>query len=601
MRRPFRCIAVVLAATLPACRDALAPKSATTQVSIPTVAVAAGTSDSSDMRATERFSVRTNIVGSLKPRASLALTATVVANVSTQNAEVTIAFPELDGTGVLTRADRARRVGKVVSSAYRQTLSFATLQPQQVELNVTVAKPGYYRAVVTVAQRSSEPAVKDGMWVKTTAQEELWFVIDDAGGRVTRTFDEFALPDSADFEPGERHYLTGLAAIRAAERRAARRKDTVAVNARIAGKTKKLGGSPAAFVSSTPRRLTYYNPDAGADQPLSGAIVYWQIHDTFNNITDSYYGQTDANGVYPGPCVTYPALEYATVSYSLENNDVRVIGGAGSWYEGDCDPNLPSHVVESQRSWLFSRYNDFIPFSRGLLNVSRIRVDVVYDVNEPGAFYQSANDRITIGPNTIYTDYGRFTVAHEYGHAIHEKALGGIATTSGQCPSPHALNGYYTLACALSEGFGDFLGATSQNVWDVYGYYIVIADYAYTPGANGSIQEAAVAAMMYDLTDSPGGDGSASEPWDVTSGERVAATIRDCRVRYGSGFITKVRGADDFVYCAERTIDPAVRSSFFLTRSSSTRAAAITANATASANWPSSGVRSVWRKNLYGL
>ena len=303
--------------------------------------------------------------------------------------------------------------------------------------------------------------------------------------------------------------------------------------------------------------------------------------------------------------MTYPALEYATVSYSLENTDVIVINGTGSWYESDCDPNLPSHVIDSERSWLFRRFSEFIPFSRGLLNVSRPRIDVVYDANASTAFYASSNDRVTIGPSTIFFDYGRFVVSHEYGHAIHEKALGGIAPNSGQCPTPHSLNGYYNLSCALTEGFGDFVGATSENIWDVYAFYIVIVDYtnqyAYTPGANGSIQEAAVAAMMYDLTDGPGGDGGASEPWDTTSGERVAATIRDCRVRYGSWFISKVRGVDDFVYCAERTIDATVRSSYFLTRPSSVRATAIANNATSSPDWPSTGVRSVWLKNLYGL
>lgn len=33
----------------------------------------------------------------------------------------------------------------------------------------------------------------------------------------------------------------------------------------------------------------------------------------------------------------------------------------------------------------------------------------------------------------------------------------------------------------------------------------------FTPEANGSIQEVSVAALMYDLTDSDGGDASASE------------------------------------------------------------------------------------------
>jgi hypothetical protein len=110
-----------------------------------------------------------------------------------------------------------------------------------------------------------------------------------------------------------------------------------------------------------------------------------------------------------------------------------------------------------------------------------------------------------------------------------------------------------------------------------------------------------VAAMMYDLTDSDGGDGGASEPWDITLGERVAATIRDCRLRLPNASVTRVRGADDFVYCAERIVDPSVRSSFFLSRPVSARAQSITANASPSSYWSQVDVRKVWRKNVYGL
>ena len=299
----------------------------------------------------------------------------------------------------------------------------------------------------------------------------------------------------------------------------------------------------------------------------------------------------------------YPNLEYGSVTYYLENADVRIVGGATSYTVSDCDQNAGAVYVDAYNGWVFSRFNEFIPFSRGVLNAARGLVEVAYDYYATNSGYLSSNDRITIHAGAIGYQFGRFTVAHEYGHAIHEKALSGNAA-GGQCPAQHYLDGYYNLACAFSEGFADFVGATAQNVYDVGIYYLYIADYTnwylYNAGADGSIQEASVAAMLYDLTDAPGGDGGASEPWDVTLGERVAATIRDCRLKY-HGFTTRIRGADDFVYCAERNIDPTAQSAYFLTRPPFQRASIISSNAAASSNWPQSGVRSVWRKDLYGL
>lgn len=598
-----------LAGCLSACRDSLAP--GRDAASLRADEAASGKADSlviSEAPVVQRFSISAVVSGSLRPGAPAAVSASIVANVPTQSADVSIVFPELDGTQAITRRAQAKRVGTALPSAYYAAHTFPSAQPSQINLSFSIGRAGYYRAVVSVVQRSNEASVKDGRWVTTAATTEVWFTIDETGGRVTGLFDAGTIPDSADFEPGERSYLVGLAAKRAMELRASRAADSelARAGARVLGRAKlnaPSGISHRVSRERTARQLVYHNPDANQLQPVAGAIVYWYISDTFGNTTDSYYGETDSNGAYPGPCVPYPALEYASVSYALENGDVRVVGGSGSWIEGNCDLGMLSNEIESERAWLFSRNRQFIPFSRGLLNAARPLIEVVYDLNEPLARYHSGPDRVVTGPNAIFFDYGRFVVAHEYGHAIQEKALGGLASTN-QCPDLHQIFGYYNLSCAYQEGFADFVGVASENLWNVAPYYARIVDYTnntyYTPGTDGSIQEAAVAAMMYDLADAPGGDGGASEPWDITSGERVAATMRDCRVRY-SAFTVKVRGADDFIYCAERTINSAVRSTYFQTRPSAQRATSITANATPSANWPATGVRSVWRKNLYGL
>jgi len=470
----------------------------------------------------------------------------------------------------------------------------------QFAQTITVQKPGYYRVVVGAVQRSAEPGVVDGQWVRNADYRELWLLIDERGGRLVDTFNPALLPDSVARQPGVYRLLRGSRARQAssASTPTAPREPSAALQPSSASSPQSASSSP------NPRRIAYYNYDIGDYQGIPGVTVTWEVVDAWNNVTQSYYGVTDAEGHYAGPCILYPGLEFAPITYYLENDDVRIIDGNGSVIVESCESTVQSDYAETNRAWMFARYNEFIPFSRALLNVSRGRMDVRYDPNLNGAYYTASPDRITHGPSTLFYQYGRFTVAHEYGHAIHAMALGGIAG-SGSCPAPHYLNGYYNVTCALVEGFADFVGATAQNVYDVGTYYLYIVDYTnkpwYTAGADGSTQEAAAAALMYDLTDSDGGDGGASEPWDGTLGERVPATIRDCRLRLPNSTITRVRGTDDLVYCAERFIDATVRNSFFQTRPTSGRAQAITANATASPYWVQSNVRQVWRKNLYGL
>ena len=54
-----------------------------------------------------------------------------------------------------------------------------------------------------------------------------------------------------------------------------------------------------------------------------------------------------------------------------------------------------------------------------------------------------------------------WTAAHEYGHALHHKALGGIWWRSPNC-SPHSLVKPSSYRCALKEGFADYAGTVGS-------------------------------------------------------------------------------------------------------------------------------------------
>jgi hypothetical protein len=433
--------------------------------------------------------------------------------------------------------------------------------------------------------------------VSQSGFREIWLHVDESGGAVTTRFDPDVFADTVVQQPGPRRFerrrgrRAGISGAKAAE----------SANSQIGG---DFGGTVGSSSSDAlPRRMMYQDPISSQYYPVTNVPILLRTYNLYGTVISSVSTSTDADGYYTGIC--NPSVNsFVTATPVLENNDIRMAQWAGEYSDGYCGDGPPQYVMPSGVSWLWSRLNEFIPFSRGLLNVSRGKVQVTYNEFETVSRYLSSEDRIIFAGNRVFNEYARFVVAHEYGHAIHEKALSGNAA-SGQCPSPHYLNGYYNLECAFSEGFADFIGATSQNLWDNGIDFARIVNYTnydyYEPGADGSIQEAAVAAFLYDLTDSDGGDAGASEPWDPTFGERVAATIRDCRLRYGvrGVFSTRIRGVDDFAYCAERYIDAGVRNSFFITRYS--KVSSISVNASASPFWPQSGVRAVWRKNLYGL
>lgn len=601
----------VAALVLAACNDTLTQPKASVAGPMVQQAVPVTPGEDGDLPTVPRFTVAVVAEGSLRTGAPISLRATVRANLATRVAEVRLVMPEVAIAQANGWRVASAPVNVTVPTRAQRTVSLAAGEELALTDEVVIPVPGYYRVVLSAVQRSDEPVVDEGRWVPNAAHKEVWLLVDDRGGRVTPTFDPALLPDGVLPQPGParpgRTRPPALPPVQAASR------DPLAITTRaapITGQTMDAQspgsrlGSVRRMNGSGLRQLVYHNPDINAWQPVPGVTVRWDVYDNqFGSVTGNGSAITDAGGYYTAPCLASYESAYGT--WTMQNS-YSTVEYTGYWGESGCDLTDQQYSLSSPHSWLYLYITQFAPWSHGLLSQSRGPVALWYDPNLSGAKYAPGNDRITVGVSPyIYGQFGRFTLAHEYGHALHEKALDGNAA-GGQCPTTHYLNGYYNLECAFSEGFADFMGAASQNVWDVGIYYQYIVDYTNGPwfgaGQDGSIQEAAVAALLYDMADTPGGDGGASEPWDGVGGAyQVALTIKHCRLYTSGGFTTRPRGADHFVYCAERNIDPAVRSSFFTTRTTTYRPTSITANAGYSGDWPTPAVRPVWRKNLYGL
>jgi hypothetical protein len=261
------------------------------------------------------------------------------------------------------------------------------------------------------------------------------------------------------------------------------------------------------------------------------------------------------------------------------------------------------------------------PETASLLGVVRPSITVRLDPNAGNSSYSPSADEITIrstgDADHVWGPLGIFVAAHEYGHAVHERALGGNVA-GGQCPSPHYIDGAHNLQCAYSEGFANFHAVATRRAdlrnegesdWAIeqnfnYPGWVYEHGSPVSPSTDGSIIEGAVAAFLYDLVDAPdwpdspfntadGDDDSVTFP-----GSYLADIIRTCNVLYSSW--TRADGIDHLIYCLEQQVDPAVTGSqmYFPTRSSDpfnqTEAAA------EPPGWSVAVIRALWTRNLYG-
>jgi hypothetical protein len=360
--------------------------------------------------------------------------------------------------------------------------------------------------------------------------------------------------------------------------------------------------------------VTYWNADAnggaGAYEVLQGA--------TYNlNITDDQTGQIINNqGGSIGQDGEVVICTWQGVGYngsitltSLDGNSVTPTDAA---YFGGGDTQQYSGYYELVATGNASRvFMNLIPTTSGSQSLlGYARPPIFVNVGGSSTYYSQSEDRIHIGTSDIWGEWGIFAVAHEYGHAAHQRALGGIQGF-GDCPgSGHYIDGSYNLGCAWTEGFADFHGAYTRRDALTMGTgsdYSIERNLYYSSG-DGSIIEGAVAAFLYDLVDGPNDpDGSANQSDGVDddsvqySGNYLANLMRTCNVVFYSPNRGE-NGIDDLVYCLERQVDPAVRNSsvYFPTRPEFWKATSESEGAAEPPTWSQTAIRALWTHNLYG-
>lgn len=452
--------------------------------------------------------------------------------------------------------------------------------------SVLIPRAGYYRVVASVFGSPQDEKFVNGHPVADQVHVERWVYVSDAGGTVTSTFDASVFPDTVQARPG---LLRAKRSLRPSPRIAALR---AADEAPVAVRARR------SVLDPVKRQITYIDYAA---QPsaivrlIANAPVYQEEFDQYEY--RSYGGSwtsTDANGEFTPLC--------APVDYYTIRGRVELRGGGivmdqpyfTGWeeYYGECyQARAPFMETDNASAFVFTQLRGIVQASRaGLPARGDVQVAVLYGINLSN--YQYQYDRIEIagdGPNAaVYSEYGAFAQAHEYGHAVHHRALGDYA--HGTCEGPHDLGTIVNFACAYSEGFADFHAAVTIPSRLPYYLSALQSRAFFQPGVAGQ-QEVQIAAFLLDLVDVANDESHDQVSYPLTY---LGAVIASCAAQVDG--VWRREGGDYLAQCFEQGLSPADRETYFPSRP----VTSFSESATEPSNWCKSGIRRLWIWNMGG-
>ncbi len=205
--------------------------------------------------------------------------------------------------------------------------------------------------------------------------------------------------------------------------------------------------------------------------------------------------------------------------------------------------------------------------------------NVNFDEDYYTSRYNPFTDKITLWANFTREGRALYVASHEYAHALHHKALGGMWWVGLSCFN-HFFSKITGVRCALQEGFAQYAGNIGSD-----GYYEDCFEHFGDPTKPGRPDcrreadhgkkpkiEGHVAALLLDLTDDE------SERGDFTeySGVYIAMIFKTCKVRNrywvawtpltGNVYVYKWwkrTNVSNIVWCLENQIDKRVHEDVF--------------------------------------
>jgi hypothetical protein len=580
-----------------------------------------------------RFNLDLQVNGALRPGVPIQLVLTATGTAETSAADLEIVLPEVASAEESGWTDYRPIQGRAVPAAASRRVSLGNGGKTVLQQTVTFPQPGYYTVLASARTRDADsiPDVENGELLLDESHTALYLLVDERGGRMMSALDRRALPPTSLGLLGPHRERTGVAAPPADLGRPPRPRaprDGLAPSATLLALT-----PPARQTTGSSLRVVtrYLDWSTRTYKVVPGADFYLSLYNSSFAYIGSRSGYLAADGSVSVGCGEAYYAELSVYAW----NDRASVGGPNDFRSGqelvylpfypgtDCARGtlnadaapIPSHVFVSLNLTAAGAQQHFgrsRPQMPALITADTTVKYSTYcatsglrgcNVDGQGDFLRIQTDSTKGYGQQVWGQTGTWITTHEYGHAFHEKSLGGFMRYYGGCnfPVTHSLTTLNTtMLCALPEGFANYFAVAARPDETGYDYATEINHYyrTYLGGQDGSRAEGAIAAFFYDLTDANRWPTAVPpDTFDAVTyaGSVVADVITGCQVYQGGSWIFN-NGIDHLVYCFERRVDPAVTGStkYFPTRSPDPTSYSVASTVTNAA-----AVRKLWRRNLY--
>ena len=423
-------------------------------------------------------------------------------------------------------------------------------------ITVPAMEKGYYH--VALSGIAEGPPADLGPFLIDDIYRQVWVLVADQGSQLTEIFDPSVFPEGARTTPGPLL------------------------------ESGRAGSGPSAMMPDTANRryvytsLSYYN---GSEYvPAAGTKItgyYYSRGRTWNKNTYTVPESGIIRWTCPGSNTELRGYAIAQQTQYITEAEYK-LNAFWDAQHSECGDTVRAHA--SRTVYLpWHHLNESAELIQDHFGYSRGRVKWRTRLNAESSYYTGWRDRITFN---AYGNSNWWTAAHEYGHAYHHKALGGMWSTRN-C-NPHYVRKVSSYTCAFSEGFADYAGNVgAPDDWD-FGDWETWDDGEGSP--KGKI-EGYVAALFHDLID------ETNETDDETSypPDYIAAVFKTCKVGWIYGGSEKRNDVSDFVWCLENRVNVSVHNARFpgiLAPNYSIE------YADEPDDWDADDIRSTWIKNV---
>lgn len=552
---------------LAGCQDAVVapPPAGQPSLALSTVSYEASTGP---LPAQQMFALVLGIDGEPRAGATIAITVTAEALVSSELAELRVMTPEME-VAQLTAWDHAFRIpmSRTLPSRLRWVGSIEAGQRIQRSFELPVPEAGYFRVTAHVRDISKKPVpLLGGHLAQTASEQERWLFADTLRGRVLERFDTTQTRANYLRVPGPLRTLASSKLVATSD----------------ALTTSQLQSGTVIW------QFSYFDSQTSQYRPIHSANYSVEYRAGLTGpVTGTDQGYTSLDGYVVIACrpnERYSGLTQTHGSY-VRTLPLNTVGWNGQ-FNSHCGTTQQA-ILTSDVARVYAIMSQVARDANLSFGYGRPQVLAEVLSGSGGAFYSPSEDRITFRSSSIVGEFGRFVIGHEYGHAYHHNAMGGLNPSYSDNCSPHSLNAPSSYGCALSEGFADFFGTTLTGA--LLGSFEANL---YRPNSSPQPKtEGVVAAAFLDVFD------AANETHDNAewSGSYLPRLVGTCLYQ-SSGIMLRASGIDHVTYCLEQDVDPFTASLYSSERNIPS---SWSHGATLPPTWSKSAARPLWYTNLF--